>query len=323
MMINGWLLGLIGLTLVSPIIPVAVIAFDAPVSPPPMLSMAESLRPVGSAEFPAPRQFRARDGAALQYYAYPAETDKVAILIHGSAGPGTSMHALAESLRAAGVSAYVLDIRGHGGSGRRGDIDYIGQIDDDLADFVGGLGPARSGDIRTLVGFSAGAGFALRFAGGPYGALFDRYVLLSPILPGSAAWRPNAGGWVDIALPRLITIAYLGRAGIHWFDGAPVIAYAVPRDSSQDMTASYSYRLSMNFGAGRAYEAYLKSLRRPVAILVGDADEQAVADQFAPLLQRLGVDIPVTIVPGMKHADMIARPEALQAVVRAIGRDPQ
>jgi non-heme chloroperoxidase len=228
------------------------------------------------------------------------------------------MHALAESLRAAGVSAYVLDIRGHGGSGRRGDIDYIGQIDDDLADFVGGLGPARGGEIRTLVGFSAGAGFALRFAGGPYGALFDRYVLLSPILPGSTAWRPNAGGWVDVALPRLVTIAYLGRAGVHWFDGLPVISYAVSRDPLRDTTASYSYRLSMNFGAGRSYETYLKTLSRPASILVGDADEQVVAAQFTPLVQRLGVDIPVTIVPGMKHADMIARPEALQAVVRAV-----
>jgi pimeloyl-ACP methyl ester carboxylesterase len=66
----------------------------------------------------------------------------------------------------------------------------------------------------------------------------------------------------------------------------------------------------------------LKNLRRPAAILVGDADEQVVADQLAPLMQRLGVDIPVTIVPGMGHADTIARPEALQAVVRAIGRDP-
>jgi alpha-beta hydrolase superfamily lysophospholipase len=305
---------------VLPIIPVAVIAFDAPVSPPPMLSMADSLKPIGSPEFPAPRQFRARDGAALQYYAYPAETDKVAILIHGSAGPGTSMHALAETLRAAGVSAYVLDIRGHGGSGRRGDIDYIGQIDDDLADFVVQLGPATSGETRTLVGFSAGAGFTLRFAGGPYGTLFDRYVFLAPILPGSAAWRPNAGGWVNIALPRLITIAYLGRAGIHWFDGLPVISYAVSADPSRDTTASYSYRLSTNFGAGRLYESYLKNLRRPAAILVGDSDEQVVADQFAPLLERLGVIIPVTIVPGMKHADMIARPEALQVVVRAVSQ---
>jgi non-heme chloroperoxidase len=322
-MINRLLLGLIGLTLVLPIVPVAVIAFDAPVSPPPMVSMAESPKPIGSLEFPAPRQFRARDGASLQYYAYPTETDKVAVLVHGSAGPGTSMHALAEKLRAAGVSAYVLDIRGHGGSGRRGDIDYIGQIDDDLADFVAQLGPARSGETRTVVGFSAGAGFAIRFAGGPYGALFDRYVLLSPILPGSAAWRPNAGGWVNIAVPRLLTIAYLGRAGVHWFDGFPVISYAVSRDPLRDTTASYSYRLSMNFGAGRCYEAYLKNLRRPAAILVADADEQVVADQLVPLMQRLGVDIPVAIVPGMGHADMIARPEALQAVVRAIGRDPQ
>lgn len=312
------LLALLSLLIVASIVALAVIAFDAPVSPPPMASMADSPKRIASREFPAPRQFKARDGAALQYYAYPAAPDNVAVLVHGSAGPGTSMHALAESLRAAGVTAYVLDIRGHGGSGRRGDIDYIGQIDDDLADFVAQLGPAKSGETRTLVGFSAGAGFTFRFAGGPYGTLFDRYVFLAPILPGSAAWRPNAGGWVNIALSRLITIAYLGRVGIHWFDGLPVISYAVSADPSRDTTASYSCRLSMNFGAGRLYESYLKNLRRPAVILVGDADEQVIADQFAPLLQRLGVNIPVTLVPGMKHADMIARPEALQVVVRAI-----
>jgi non-heme chloroperoxidase len=312
------LLGLIGLLVLIAIIPVAVIAFDAPTSPPPMVSMARSLEQIDLGDVPAARQFQARDGASLQYYAYPAEPDKIAVLIHGTAGPGTSLHALAQSLRAAGVTAYVLDIRGHGGSGRRGDIDYIGQLDDDLADFVAQLGPARRGETRTLVGFSGGAGFSIRFAGGPRGLLFDRYVLLSPILPGSSAWRPNAGGWTNVAVPRIIAITWLDRLGIHWFDGFPVISYAVSRDPSRDTTASYSYRLSMNFGASRQYETYLKNIRRPALVLVGDADEQVVADQFAPLLQRLGVNIPVTVVPNMKHADMIANPAALQEVVRAI-----
>jgi non-heme chloroperoxidase len=311
------LFGMLGLLVVAAIIPVAVIAFNAPTSPPAMPSMAAPLRQINR-DLPASRQFQARDGASLQYYAYPAEPDKVAVLVHGSAGPGTSMHALAESLRAAGVTAYVLDIRGHGGSGRHGDIDYIGQIDDDLADFVAQLGPARSGETRTLVGFSAGAGFTIRFAGGPYGLLFDRYVFLAPILPGAPTLRPNAGGWTNISLPRIITIASLDRLGIHWFDGFPVISYAVSPEDSRGMTASYSYRLSMNFGAGRAYETYLRNSRRPAAVLVGDADEQVVADQFAPLLQRLAVNIPVTLVPNMKHADMIAAPAALQVVVRTI-----
>ena len=44
------------------------------------------------------------------------------------------------------------------------------------------------------------------------------------------------------------------------------------------------------------------------------------SSRMTSLLQDLGVDIPVAIVPGMKHADMIARPEALQVVVRAICR---
>jgi non-heme chloroperoxidase len=311
------LIGLFILLAVAALVPVAVIVFNAPKSPPAMASMEEPFTQV-SQDFPAPRQFKARDGAGLQYYAYPAAPDKVAVLVHGTAGPGTSMHALAQALRAAGVTAYVLDIRGHGGSGRRGDIDYIGQLDDDLADFVAQLGAAKSGETRTLVGFSGGAGFAIRFAGGPYGQLFDRYVFLSPILPGSPALRPSAGGWTNIAVPRIITIASLGRFGIHWFDGFPVISYAVSPENSAATTASYSYRLAANFNAGLQHESYLRNIRRPVAILVGDADEQVVADQYAPLLQRLGVNIPVTLVPNMKHTDMIATPEALQAVVRTV-----
>jgi non-heme chloroperoxidase len=316
-MMGKLVVGLLSLLVVIAVIPVAVIAFNAPTSPPPMASMARPSSQ-GSAELPVPRQFQARDGTSLQYYAYPAEPDKVAVLIHGSAFPGTSMHPLADSLRAAGVTVYVPDIRGHGGSGRRGDIDYIGQIDDDLVDFVAQLGPVRSGETRTLVGFSAGAGFSVRFAGGPHGKLFDRYVFLSPILPGSPTLRPASGGWVGFSVPRVVTIDLLDRFGIHWFDGFPVLRYAIPPEMWRWVTASYSYRLAMNFGAGRQHETYLKNIRQPAAVLVGAADEQEFADRFAPLMQRLGVNIQVTLLPNMKHADMIINPDAAQAVTRAI-----
>ena len=59
-------------------------------------------------------------------------------------------------------------------------------------------------------------------------------------------------------------------------------------------------------------------MRSSLEALVGDADEQVVADQFAPLLARLDVNIPIGIVPGMKHTDVINAPAALQAVVRAV-----
>jgi hypothetical protein len=63
---------------------------------------------------------------------------------------------------------------------------------------------------------------------------------------------------------------------------------------------------------------YLTNIRRPAAVLVGSADEQVVADQFAPLFQSLDVNIPVIVVPSMTHVDMIATPTALQAVGKVV-----
>jgi hypothetical protein len=59
----------------------------------------------------------------------------------------------------------------------------------------------------------------------------------------------------------------------------------------------------VNFNASREFGRYLKNIRRPAAVLVGSADEQVVADQFAPLFQSLDVNIPVTIVPRMTQAN--------------------
>ena len=68
--------------------------------------------------------------------AVPA-TGRAAIVVHGSSGSsGGTIHALSGGLAARGVETWAVDIRGHGASGTRGDIGYVGQLEDDLADFV-------------------------------------------------------------------------------------------------------------------------------------------------------------------------------------------
>ena len=56
-----------------------------------------------------------------------------------------------------------VDIRGHGTSGTPGDTAYIDQLEDDLVDFIHELRVTTPSRLSlTLIGHSAGAGFALR-----------------------------------------------------------------------------------------------------------------------------------------------------------------
>jgi hypothetical protein len=98
------LVGVLALLLIIAMMPVTVIALSAPSSPPAMAPLDGPLSRVNFEEVPTPQRFQARDGARLQYYAYPAAQDKVAVLVHGSVGPGNGMHALAKALRDGGVS---------------------------------------------------------------------------------------------------------------------------------------------------------------------------------------------------------------------------
>ena len=151
-----------------------IIAFGTAPPPPPMATVYDTVRRMDMSDLPSPQRYTARDGTALAYRIWPGGGARVAILIHGSTASSRSMNPLAKALAAAGATVYAPDMRGHGESGRRGDIDYLGQLDDDLADFVSTIKPQHPGATFTLIGFSAGGGFTLRIAGGGYGALFDR-----------------------------------------------------------------------------------------------------------------------------------------------------
>jgi alpha-beta hydrolase superfamily lysophospholipase len=291
-----------------------VLAFDAPAKPPPLASISEPFAGVDFSDLPTVQTYTARDGTKLGYRVYEGSGAQVVVLIHGSSDDGAGMHPLAKALRDSGASVYVPVVRGHGNFGRNGDIDYIGQLEDDLADFVAVLRPLHPNASFSLIGFSSGGGFVLRVIGAPDEKLFDRFVMISPALPQDAPTiRPNTGGWVSVAKPRIIALALLNRLGIRWFNGLPIVTFATP-PTVPNLTSVYSFRLAVDFGAPRDYLAALGRSAKPAALLVGGSDELFFPDRFATLFKSARPDLPVTIVPGIGHIGMTVSPDGIAAV---------
>ena len=186
--------------------------------PPELASISATARAVDRSDMPGIDRFHARDGTELAYRHYPARSPvsgQIALVVHGSSGSSVAVHALAKTLAARGIDTYAPDIRGHGASGTRGDIVYLGQLEDDLADFVAEIRKVSPTAPLTLIGHSSGGGFALRVAGSSLQNLFQRTVLLAPYLGYDApSSRQNAGGWANPDIPRFLGLTLLRRLGI-------------------------------------------------------------------------------------------------------------
>ena len=89
---------------------------------------------------PGLARYPARDGEQLAYRMYNSSSDQENSHLPAwlRAYHGAGYHALAASISASGAAKVVLpNLHGHYQSGRRrGDIDYIGQYEDDIVDLV-------------------------------------------------------------------------------------------------------------------------------------------------------------------------------------------
>jgi non-heme chloroperoxidase len=295
------------------------IVFGGPGEPPPMASVNDPFKNVDFSDLPEINYFAARDGAKLAFRAYLAARGAgkgSVVLVHGSSASSSSMHLMAKGFAAAGYTAYALDIRGHGASGTKGHIAYIGQLEDDMEDFVHSI---RLAQPSTLVGFSSGGGFVLRFAGSPQQKLFSNYLLLSPFISQDAATsRPSSGGWVSVGVSRIIAISLLDGFGVHAFNDLAVTKFALTEEAKGFLTPQYSFALALNFMPERDYQANIRAVRQPLRVLVGQNDEAFYADRFATVFKTAGKDVPVTLLPGIGHISVTLDPAAIQAVISAV-----
>ncbi|TWB06242.1 alpha/beta hydrolase [Bradyrhizobium stylosanthis] len=291
--------------------------------PPEMRSVSDSAKGIDWSTLPALERFQARDGTWIGYRHYPpggAATGGGAIFIHGSSGSsGTVNHALTHAIAARGVETWALDIRGHGGSGTRGDIGYVGQLEDDLVDFVAHLRKTAPDLPLTLIGHSAGAGFSLRVAATPIMQdMFVRTVLLAPYLGYDAPTnRPDAGGWASIDLPRFFGLTALRKLGIDCCSQLPVLALAVPPTSAKYLVSTYSDRLTRNFGT-RGYRIDLPATTRPVTIFGAAEDEMMISDKYAETVQAIKPSVDVKIIDGINHMGIVTQPKAISVIAEDV-----
>ncbi len=297
----------------------AAIAFGGPGQPEAMASISQPLKGVDFGGLPAIERFSARDGTPLAFRRYAPAAGPgrgSVVLVHGSSATGTSMHPLAQAFARDGFAAYALDLRGHGTSGARGRIAYIGQLEDDIEDFLNAVTPAAP---RTLAGFSSGGGFALRFASEERQTLLDNYLLLSPFLSQDApTQRQDSGGWVSVGIPRIVALTLLNRLGLTPFNDLPVVAFAVQDADRALLTAQYSFALAQNFRPRPDYAADIAAVRRPMALLAGQGDEAFYADRFMQVFAAGSPPIPVTVLPKLGHIAITLDPIAHQAAIAAV-----
>ena len=263
--------------------------------------------------------YKADDGAVLAYRRYGSEGGSPkgsVVLVHGSSASSNSMHSLAKAFAKAGYEAYALDIRGHGASGTKGAIDYVGQLEDDLASFVKTVALAKP---STLAGFSSGGGFVLRFAGSQRQDDFQNYLLLSPFISqGAPNYRPDSGGWVSVGIPRVIGLAVLNQLGIRMFNGLTVTNFALNEESKKFLTPSYSFNLAANFRPLRDYESNISAVHKPVAVVAGTSDEAFKTEMLEGIFRGQGKTWPVTLLPGIGHIPLTLDPGAVRASVQAV-----
>ena len=274
------------------------------------------------AGMPSLQSYGTRGQGQLQYRYYSSDSDKVLILLHGSGWHSQQFYPLAKFISEQGLAqVYTPDLRGHGvNPQRRGDIDYIGQFEDDLADLILGIKQDSPKSDIIMGGHSSGGGLAIRFAGGKYGKQADAYLLLAPfIFYNAPTTRPNAGGWATPYTARIIGLSMLNNIGIHGLNDLTSIEFNMPqafRNGTE--TLAYSYRLNISF-APRDYEDDLSAISQPLLVLAGADDETMFAEQYQPVITQHIPDnkqARVEVLPGVSHMGVVVSPD-VRPVIQA------
>lgn len=259
-----------------------------------------------------------RDGKKLFSRMYPSGGKDIMILIHGSGSESRYLKKMAKAIADSNIATVITpDLRGHGQSdGVKGDIDYIGQLEDDIEDLIAYSRNTLSGKKIILAGHSSGGGFVLRYIANAQNTKVEKAVMLAPYLGHEATTvKPNSGNWVTVAVKRWVGLSMLNHIGINRFDYLPVLFFNRPEKYNDKLQApSYSYRMAVNFGP-KSYKDDIENIAVPSLVLVGGKDESFYPEQFKVVFEPAQKFVKTEIIHEANHLNIVSGDEPIRHTI--------
>jgi len=230
------------------------------------------------------------------------------ILIHGSGAYGGRFETMKKNLCRMGIEVIAPDLRGHGRNPeRRGDIDYLGQLDDDLRDLIRQLKNKNPSSRIILGGHSAGGAFVLKFAKNNH-QLLSGVLLLAPYLGWAAPTTKQDRTDIRSNRKMIMLLEILTRFGITWFNGIKVIHFdRIPEQSPEAHTFSYSFRMlrDLMFGDSPSELKELARVNLPLLLLVGEEDQAFFPDKYSESVLPYQPNAEIFIIEGCDHSNLL------------------
>ncbi len=269
-----------------------------------------------------PHKFLMRDGKHLFAQKFRANSDLIIIMLHGVLSSSEDMYGISGNLsKTLNAEVYAIDLRGHGKSdGIPGDVDYINQYEDDLADVIKSVRKEKPGAKIILAGHSMGGGIELRYAVNKNYPEVDGYLLLAPLLGQNTPTFPEPGNendssqnniepFMKIDIQRIIGLKMFNSIGVHKYDYLPVLFFNLP---DKMPLREYTYRGDQSM-APDDYKGGLHAVHQPLLVLVGSKDEAFNAQAFIPAVKNNSSG-EVFIIKGATHDGILQNKEAIKHI---------
>lgn len=258
-----------------------------------------------------------RNNLPLHYRYYSANSNDVMILVHGISEDCQYLHPLAEFIATENLAhVYTPNLRGYGEpASKRGDVDYIGQHEDELMDLIKYIKEKHPEAKIIMAGHSAGGGTTLRMAQSKYKKEIDRYLLLAPFVhplaPTVPRRNPNRNGRIKVG--KLVLLYLLNTIKIRAFNHSLVYFSKKPKEKQHGgETLALSFRLFHSRYPEKYVEA-IQAIDKPALVIVGEEDEVFDASQYKALFSKYS-KADTFIVPNVNHDDILSDPTTFSIV---------